>query len=310
MRVVEYVEGAVRLAERPAAIAGVDEAALRVKRVGICGTDLGAVQRGNPSFRDGIVIGHELVGVRETDGARFTVMPLITCGRCVYCKDGAENLCENRVIIGAHVDGILSETVVLPEGRLIPLPDDVTDAQAALIEPMATALHAWRRAAPVDGWRVGVIGAGAIGLCIASVARVHRVSCVVAEIDETKHLTAGAVADKAVTVLTDSFDTVFDTVGLATTRVSAIAATRPGGPTVFVGLHSPDMPVNGNDLVARERTLLGSFAYTMADFTDAIGYVRDIGTDWVTAVSLDDAVDLINGHVSVPGVMKLHVVLN
>lgn len=310
MRVVEYVGGTVRLAEREQAIARPEETVLRVSRVGICGTDLGAVQRGTPSFSDGIIIGHELVGIGISDGARFTSMPLITCSQCAYCKNGAENLCEARAIVGAHMDGFLSDTITLPASRLIPLPDDVTDAQAALIEPMATALHAWRRAAPGDNWRVGVIGAGAIGLCIAWVARAHGAWSVIAEVDETKHFTAAAIANEAVGELVDVFDAVFDTVGLATTRIGAIEATRPGRPTVFVGLHSADMPVHGSDLVARERNLLGSFAYTMTDFADAINYVRSISTDWVTTVTLEEAIDLINGDTHVPGAMKLHVVMN
>jgi len=310
MRVIEYAEGFARLGERPMAVAGTEDVALRVRRVGVCGTDLGAVQRGNPRFRTGIIIGHELVGERMSDGARFTVMPLISCGACTNCGNGAENLCERRVIIGAHTDGFLSEAVVLPATGLIPLPDDVTDAQAALIEPMATALHAWRRAATDRDSRVGIIGAGAIGLCIAWVARVKGARCVVAEIDGTKHSVAATVADEVVTELTEVFDAVFDSVGLATTRLDAIAATRSGGPTVFVGLHSADMPVDANDLVSRERNLLGSFAYTVADFEDAIGYVRGISTEWVTTVSFEDAVDVINGDTRVPGALKYHVVLN
>nr|RZI35239.1 L-galactonate-5-dehydrogenase [Cryobacterium sp. SO1] len=304
----------VHLRTRAKPIAGEGEVLVKVTRVGICGTDIGAVQRGNPQFRDGIVIGHELVGVRQDTGQRVTVIPLVACGACRACIASRENLCAGKVILGAHIDGVLAEYVALPAKQLVALPDDVDDAQAALIEPMATALHALRRARVEPASRVAVIGGGAIGLCLLVAAREHaKASVYLTEIDVSKHGIANSLGAEGTGTSIDVtsvglFDAVFDTVGAVATRENAIAATVPGGPTVFVGLHSRQLPVDGNDVVTHERTLLGSFAYDRGDFLDSIDLVKRSPADWVTEVSFAAAVDLINGTLAAPaGTTKLHV---
>ena len=313
MLAVEFSSGRVALAERPIPRAQAGQVLVRVARVGICGTDLGAVQRGNPRFADGVVIGHELVGERLDTGARVTVVPLKTCGSCTACRTGRENLCAQKVIIGAHTDGVLAEYVAVPEELVIELPRDVTDAQAALIEPMATALHALRRPRIEPGSRVAVIGAGAIGLCLLAAARASGAAAIeLAEIDASKHRHAARLgADVTGVVVSGVHDAVFDTVGAPGTRENAIAQTAPGGATVFVGLHSRAFPLDGNDVVTRERTLYGSFAYSHRDFVDAVELVRQLSVDWVTEVPVGAAADLINGTTSPPvGTTKLHVVLD
>ena len=313
MRAIQFSGGQVSLVTRHTPDARAGQVLVRVGRVGICGTDLGAVQRGNPRFAEGVVIGHELAGERLDTGARVTVLPLKSCGSCAACCAGRENLCVDKVIIGAHVDGVLAEIVSVPEDLVIELPADVTDTQAALIEPMATALHAWRRTQLEPGCRVAVIGAGAIGLCLLTVAKASGAAEIeLAEIDASKHVHALRLgADRTGIAVAGAYEAVFDTVGAAATRENAVAKTLPGGATVLVGLHSREFPIDGNDVVTGERTLYGSFAYGRRDFVEAVEFVRHLKGNWVTEVPLSAAAELINGTVSPPaGTTKIHVVLN
>ena len=312
LQAMEFSDGQVSLVARPTPEEQAGQVLVRVARVGICGTDLGAVQRGNPRFAEGVVIGHELAGERLDTGARVTVLPLKSCGSCAACSAGRENLCDEKVIIGAHVDGVLAEIVSVPQDLVIELPSDVTDTQAALVEPTATALHAWRRARLEPGCRVAVIGAGAIGLCLLTVAKACGAAEIeLAEIDTTKHEHALRLgADKTGATVYGVYEAVFDTVGATATRENAVAQTLPGGATVFVGLHSREFPSDGNDIVTRERTLYGSFAYDRRDFIDAVELVRNLKGNWVTEVPLSAAAELINGTVTPPtGTTKIHVIL-
>jgi alcohol dehydrogenase len=158
------------------------EVVLRIDAVGICGSDMHAYHGRDPRRRPPLILGHELCGtIVEGDGAggRFTVNPLITCGRCHYCLTGRNNLCANRTMIGMTRPGGFAERMSIPAASLIAIPHDMTARQAALAEPAATALHATDRAAralarPLPEARALVIGGGAVGLLAALLLQVVR----------------------------------------------------------------------------------------------------------------------------------------
>jgi len=149
------------------------EVIVRVAAAGICGSELEGFASQSPMRVPPLVMGHEFAGIRESDGARVVVNPLLTCGTCDLCTHGLVNLCRERQLIGVHRAGGFAERVAVPAGQCVEIPDDITLEQAVMIEPLANAVHALRIAHD-DAWpaeRIGVIGAGALGLAVVVAAR-------------------------------------------------------------------------------------------------------------------------------------------
>ena len=110
---------------------------------GVCGTDLGAVRSGRPPIPAGMVLGHEFVGRRRRDGALVTANPILSCGQCRSCREGRSHLCERREVLGVHRPGAFAQSIAVPAGNLRTT-GNLDLARAAMVEPIATALHAWR----------------------------------------------------------------------------------------------------------------------------------------------------------------------
>jgi alcohol dehydrogenase len=256
------------------------EVLIRVDAVGICGSDMHAYHGRDPRRNPPLILGHELAGeILEGPGTgrRVTVNPLITCGRCDYCVQGRDNLCSNRTMIGMTRPGGFAEYVTTAAASVIELPDGMSARAAALAEPAATALHAlnvaMRAAArPVQESEVLVIGAGAVGLLTALLARSY--GCRGVRLAETNALRrasaerAGrfAVLDPASGgAAQNGMDLVIDAVGAAATRDAALAAVKPGGVVVHIGLADWASTIDMRKLTLAEITLVGTYTYTTAD---------------------------------------------
>ncbi len=157
---------------------------LRVKATGICGSDLHQYRgeaAGNASYAYPIILGHEFAGQVEAVGSQVTnvrvgdrvaVDPAIPCGHCEFCLEGNPNICPSVRFSGlAGFDGCLQEMLVRPAHSAFKLPDDMTYAQGAILEPLGVALHAINLGGLRLGDKVAVIGCGPIGLLIAQLAR-------------------------------------------------------------------------------------------------------------------------------------------
>lgn len=285
MKALVYTEPELlRLQEVPEPELAEREVVLRIEAVGICGSDLHAWRGHDPRRKPGLVLGHEFVGVvqRSSDpacppGRRYTGNPLITCGVCEYCVQGRNNLCSNRTMVGMTRPGAFAESMSLPVSSLIEIPQDMPAASAALTEPAATAwhaLHLTQRALtrPFSECRVLILGGGAIGMLAALLLRHAGVrGLVVAELNplrrealerqaacETLDPRAGSVAEA-------SFDAVIDAVGAKVTRTQALAAVKPGGVVMHVGLQDWASEIDMRKLTLAEITLLGTYTYTTAD---------------------------------------------
>ena len=173
---------------------------MRVTAVGLCGSDRhwlvdGGI--GDDVVDAPTVPGHEFAGIVESGpqrGRRVTVDPCMPCGRCEPCRTGAAHLCVVMRFAGLPpTDGALREYVAWPEAALHPVPDSIDDVAAALIEPLAIAVHAVERAGNVAGATVGVLGCGPIGLLIVAVARIAGVASIVAT-DPLAHRRDAALA--------------------------------------------------------------------------------------------------------------------
>ncbi|MDP9864469.1 MULTISPECIES: zinc-binding dehydrogenase [Streptosporangium] len=284
--------GTVEMREVPEPEPGPGDVLVDVVASGICGSELHGVK--TPGFRvPPLVMGHEFAG-RTEDGRPVIVNPILSCGRCDLCALGLRNVCRERRIVGVHTPGAFAERVAVPTGALVPLPEGLDWTAAGIVEPAANAVHAWALAGAPAGARVGVIGAGAIGLACLQVAVAGGAGRVeIADRSDSRREIAGRLgADAAVSTLTGEYDVIFDAVGAAVTHEQSLARLRPGGVTVWLGLADSTAGFDAADLVRGEKRVLGSFAYRDADFAAAVDLVGGWDLSWVDTFPLAEGVEI------------------
>lgn len=271
--------------DEPDPVAGPGDVLIRVDAVGICGSDMHAYHGHDPRRVPPLILGHELCGeILEGpgQGRRVTVNPIIACGACEYCVQGRDNLCARRTMIGMQRPGGFAERVTTAARAVIELPDGMDARGAALTEPAATALHALNAATrvlvrPLPECAVLVLGGGAIGLLSALLLRSYGTRSI--RLAETNALRRAAAA-RAVEVdafdplggggpADGSMDLVIDAVGAAPTRKAALAAVKPGGVVVHVGLQDWASEIDMRKLTLAEISLLGTYTYSTADLRAA-----------------------------------------
>ena len=283
--------GEMELREEPVPEPGPDELLLNVAAAGICGSELHGF-RVVGMRKPPLIMGHEIAGT--INGAnRVVVNPLITCGTCEHCRAGRSQICPDRQLIGVHRAGGFAEHVAVPRRAVHELPSGMDWTAAALIEPLANAVHAWGLAKP-DAGRVAVLGAGTIGLVCLLLARRrgHDGPIVVADPSPFRRAVAEQLGANVVSNLDDfegRFDTVFDAVGLQATRSSTVHHLSPGGTAVWIGLAAPEAEFDGSELVRSEKRVLGSFGYTNDDFAHAVATAPNLDLGWATDIPMADA---------------------
>ena len=282
---------------------GSGEVLVEVEASGICGSELHGIQ--HPGFREPpLVMGHEFVG-RDPSGRRVVVNPIVSCGQCDMCRRQHDQLCRSRNIIGIHRPGGFGERVAVPEGQLLDVPEALNWEEAALIEPLANAVHAWELVAIREPAAIGVIGAGTIGLVCLLVSQ-HRGARNVTVVDLAEDRLAlasslGATATGA--TLQGEFDVVFDCVGSPGTRAVAAAQVRPGGACVWLGLLSPEAGIDAQGLIRQEKMITGSFAYPKAHFKMAVELAPEVDLSWGSSFPLNEGAvvftELMNGRTDI-----------
>ena len=245
----------IRLHREAIETPGRDDVLLQVTSVGLCGSDrhwfleggIGDAQLSRP-----LVLGHEFTGVitnGDRTGERVVADPADTCGDCELCRAGRSNLCRSIRFAGhGSVDGALRSFMTWPSRLLHPLPDGVSDDEAALLEPLGVALHAVELARPASGDSAAVMGCGPIGLMLIALLRRAHVASVVAT-DRRAHRVAAAAAsgaDRAVRIdegpraameaMDGRVDVAFEVAGDDDALADALVAVRPGGRVVIVGI--------------------------------------------------------------------------
>ena len=282
MRALMYTgTQAMEMRDVPEPVPAAGDVLLRIDAVGICGSDLHAWHGHDPRRVPPMILGHEFaatVVAGEGTGRRVTGNPLVTCGSCEYCVQGRNNLCANRTMIGMSRPGAFAERMAIPAGCLVELPDDLPAARAALTEPAATALHALNLsmralARPLPECSTLILGGGAIGMLAALLARHY--GCRDLVVAETNALRRASL-ERAVGCRTfdprdgvppreSSVDYVIDAVGARTTRQAALAAVKPGGVVMHIGLMDWASEIDMRKLTLAEITLIGTYTYTTAD---------------------------------------------
>jgi 2-desacetyl-2-hydroxyethyl bacteriochlorophyllide A dehydrogenase len=272
-----------------------DEVLIRVRRVGICGTDMHIMRGTQPFLSYPRVMGHELSGeVVEAPaqsalakGDPVFVMPYMSCGRCAPCRKNLGNCCQNIQVLGVHRDGALAEYLAVPE-RFVSKAEGISLDDAAMIEFLAIGAHAVRRAAVQSEERVLVVGAGPIGMAAALFARADggRVCVVDSRADriafcekhlgthETMLVTPELKAKLAESTQGDMFDVVFDATGNAAAMTAGFDYVAHGGRYVFLSIVSDRISFSDPDFHRREMTLLASRNATLTDFSRVVRAMR------------------------------------
>jgi L-iditol 2-dehydrogenase len=250
--------GNLQIHEEPVPVAGPGEKLVRVKSVGVCGSDLhwfaeGSI--GDAKLEHPLILGHEFAGITE-DGQRVAIDPAIPCGHCEFCEHGHPNLCANLLFAGhGAIDGGLREWMTWSEKSLFPIPDSISDAEGAMLEPLGVAIHSVDLGKVKAGMTVGVFGCGPIGLLILQTARLSGAAKIIAT-DKLPHrleAAKGFGADEAFFVGTDSrqneiqaatnergVDVAFEAAGAQEAVDTAFAAVVPGGKVVLAGIPDTD----------------------------------------------------------------------
>ncbi len=272
---------------------GPDEVQVRVAYTGLCGTDL-HILHGNMDARVAtpLIFGHEMSGTIESVGSAVTgwsagdavtVMPLDWDGTCPACLAGNSHICQNLNFIGIDSPGSLQQFWNVRADVLVALPAGLRLDHAALVEPVAVAVHDVRRAQLETGQKAVVIGGGPIGVLIATVAREFGGDVVVIELDAKRRAQIDALGFTTLDpVATDQVawveewtagagaDVVFEVSGAAQAVLGATALAKVRGTIVVVAIHPVPREINLQRLFWRELSILGARVYQRQDFETAV----------------------------------------
>ena len=295
LTVICETPGTLRAEDRPMPLRGDDEVLLRVKRVGVCGTDLHIFTGNQPYLNYPRVMGHELSGIVEeapangrlAHGDAVYVMPYLSCGKCIACRQGRTNCCVNIQVLGVHRDGAFTEYLTVPQA-FVHKAEGVSLDQAAMVEFLAIGAHAVRRADVKAGQRVLVVGAGPIGMAAMIFAKLRgaQVTALDTRRDRldfcTKQLAMAAsvqIADddeQQLAVLTDNefFDVVFDATGNPKAMERGFKFVAHAGTYVLISVVGATISFSDPEFHKRETTLLGSRNATTEDFETVLAAMR------------------------------------
>ena len=277
---------------------GDDQVLVRIRMIGICGSDIHVYHGKHPFTKYPVTQGHEVSGEiaalgRNVTGLKIgqkvTIEPQVVCGRCYPCRHGKYNLCEELKVMGFQTTGTASEYFAAPAFRVTPLPDDMDFSDGAMIEPLSVAVHAVKRAGDVKGPNVAVIGAGPIGNLVSQVAKGmgcakvmvtdisdYRLSlavkCGADYVFNTKEKDFGEAMAEAFG--SDKADVIYDCAGNDISIGQAIKHARKGSTIILVAVFAKMANADLAVLNDHELDLNTSMMYRHEDYIDAIDLVE------------------------------------
>lgn len=287
--------GHLSAADKPKPVRGEGEVLVRIRRIGVCGTDLHIFTGNQPYLSYPRIMGHELSATVEEapDGSTLaagdtvTIIPYISCGECSACLKGKSNCCRNIGVLGVHRDGGMVEYLSVPQ-QFVLKAEGLTLDQAAMTEFLAIGAHAVRRARIEKGQHVLIVGGGPIGMAVAVFARLDGGNVTVIDgrtdrlefckqhlgVSETVQLGEGDKDRLAEITGGDFFDVVFDATGNPKAMERGFSFVGHGGSYVLVSIVSSDITFNDPEFHKRETSLLGSRNATPEDFERVLAALR------------------------------------
>ena len=287
--------GKLSAADLPKPERGEAEVLVRIRRIGVCGTDLHIFTGNQPYLSYPRIMGHELSGTVEEapEGSHFaagdvvTIIPYMSCGHCSACLKGKSNCCRNIGVLGVHRDGGMVEYLSVPQ-QFVLKAEGLSLDQAAMTEFLAIGAHAVRRGAVEKGQSVLVVGAGPIGMAVAIFAvinggevtmidsRLDRLEFCKAHLGVSNIVQLGEGDKDRLSDITDGdfFDVVFDATGNPKAMERGFSFVGHGGAYVLVSIVSSDISFNDPEFHKRETSLLGSRNATPQDFERVLSALR------------------------------------
>ncbi|MDP4132272.1 MAG: alcohol dehydrogenase catalytic domain-containing protein, partial [Bacteroidota bacterium] len=271
-----------------------DEVLLRIRKIGICGSDIHVYHGEHPATPYPVIQGHEYSAIVEAvgkgvvkakPGMRATARPQLVCGVCGPCLRGQYNACQKLKVQGFQAPGVAQDFFVIPEDRLVIFPDTMTFEQGAMIEPTAVAAHSTRRAGSMQGKNVVVSGAGTIGNLIAQFAKVRGAKKVlIADVSDYRLAIAGQCGVDGLLNVRDSsfekgvqdffgsegFQIGIEAAGVQASLDTLMKYVENGGNIILVGVYAENPVVNMYYLGEHELNMFGSMMYRHEDYELAV----------------------------------------
>ena len=255
----------IRFDRVPVPTAGPGQVLVKIKRIGICGSDIHVYHGKHPYTKYPVTQGHEVSGqvaalgegvTQFQVGQRVTIEPQVYCGECYPCTHGKYNLCENLKVMGFQPTGTASEYFAVDASKVTALPAGMSYDEGAMLEPLAVTVHAARRAGDVAGKKVCVLGCGPIGILLVQSLKAFGAA-----------LTECFGPDKA--------DIIYDCAGNDTTMDQAIQNARKGSVIILVAVYAGLAHCDLAKLNDSELDLNTTMMYRHEDYVDAIRFVRE-----------------------------------
>ncbi len=288
------------LKEKPSPTRKSNEALLKVKKVGICGTDLHAYSGNQAFFKYPRILGHELAtevleigenprGIKAGD--KVVIMPYVSCGTCIACRNGKTNCCTNIEVLGVHTDGGMQEEITVRTDLLLPA-NQLSHDEMAIVEPLAIGAHAIRRANLQPDEVVVVVGCGPIGIGIIKLAQIAGAKVIALDMNDGRleYAKNQIGADYTVNVTNnpeqkiseitngDMATVVFDATGHKKALETGPDYMAHGGRYVLVGLSKGELVFTHPKIHAKETTLMCSRNATLEDFEHVIHVLQKFPT--------------------------------
>ncbi len=285
--------------EVPVPEVGPDQVLVKIKRIGVCGSDIHVYHGMHPYTKYPVTQGHEVSGkivklgqyVSNFEvGQRVTIEPQVFCGRCYPCLHGKYNLCENLKVMGFQTVGTASEYFAVDASKVTPLPEGMSYDDGAMIEPLAVTVHAAKRFEDIKGARVAILGAGPIGILLSqSVKACGAAKVMITDVSDTRLEIAKSVgADVCVNTMNKDFgeamiecfgpdkaDVIYDCAGNDITMNQAIQNARKGSVIILVAVFAKMANVDLAKLNDSELDLNTSMMYRHEDYVDALRFVSE-----------------------------------
>jgi len=271
---------------------------VRMKRIGVCGSDIHVYHGKHALTPYPVVQGHEVSAVVEklgsgvrgfAPGDAVTIQPQVTCGTCYPCTHGAYHICDNLKVMGFQTTGAGSEFFAVDSSKVLKLPVGMSFDHGAMMEPLAVAVHALGRGGGVAGKGVLVLGAGPIGNLVAQAARgLGAARVMITDLSDyrlglAKECGVGACLNSATADLpaaiaeyfgSDKADLILECVGAPSTIGQAVAVARKGTDIIVVGVFGDKPTIDLGTVQDRELRLVGTLMYQEADWKAAIELVQ------------------------------------
>lgn len=291
--------GEIRFDTVPVPETGANQVLVKIKRIGVCGSDIHVYHGKHPYTSYPVTQGHEVSGRIEAlgegveglhVGQKVTIEPQVVCGKCHPCTHGKYNLCESLKVMGFQTTGTASEYFAVDKEKITPLPDEMSYDEGAMIEPLAVTVHAAKRAGDVKGLNVCVLGCGPIGILLVQTLKAMGAAKVLATDVSDYRLSLAKECGADVVVNTknadfgkamletfgpDKADIIYDCAGNDITMDQAIQNARKGSVIILVAVYAGMAHCDLAKLNDSELDLNTTMMYRHEDYVEAIRLVNE-----------------------------------